>query len=268
MRRWLAVTRQLAASYLQMALAYRGMMILWGFQMLLMPAVLLSAWLSVGKSAGSAYSDSDYILYYLSMPLLMNLTDCWTVHTFPEQVRDGSLSRSLLKPVHPLWLHVLENLTHKSIQLLMMILPLGFLFWLFHDRLPSLDLGPARIAAIACTIGLAMALRFVQSTALAMTGFWIEHVETLNLVLNQGIWALLGGMIVPVETFPPVVKTIASLLPYRYSLSFPIEVLRGRMSPEAVIAGVVTATAWILVFLVAGRFLWRRGLRRFTAYGG
>ncbi|MBP7634514.1 ABC-2 family transporter protein [Candidatus Ozemobacteraceae bacterium] len=267
-RHWAAVSRQLAASYLQMALAYRGMMLIWGFQMLLMPSVLVMAWLSVGKTAGSAYTDGDYLLYYLSMPFVMNLTDCWTVHTFPEQVRDGSLSRSLLKPIHPLWLHVLENVTHKAIQMSILLTPLAGLVFLLRDRLPAVDLGPAKLAGIICVLMLAAALRFVQSTTLAMTGFWIEHVETLNLVLNQGIWALMGGMIVPVETFPAPVRALAELLPYRYSLSFPIEILRGGLDPSDALKGILIATFWILLFLVAGRHLWRRGLRSYTAYGG
>lgn len=266
--RWFAVSRRLAGSYLQMALAYRGMMVLWGFQMLLMPGVLLMAWLSVGKTGGSAYSDGDYLLYYLSMPFVMNLTDCWTVHTVPEQIRDGSLSRTLLKPVHPLWLHVLENVAHKSLQMMILLVPLATLVVVFHSQFPSLELGPAKIAGVACVLMLAAALRFVQSTTLAMTGFWIEHVETLNLVLNQGIWALMGGMIVPVETFPAPVKALAELLPYRYSLSFPIEILRGRLALSEALAGILIATFWILLFLVTGRYLWRRGLKSFTAYGG
>lgn len=266
--RWIAVSRRLAGSYLQMALAYRGMMIIWGFQMLLMPSVLLLAWLSVGKSGGSTYTDGDYLLYYLSMPFVMNLTECWTVYTFPEQIRDGSLSRTLLKPVHPLWLHVLENITHKAIQMTILLLPLATLVWLFRAQLPPLELGPAKIAGVAAVLALAAALRFVQSTTLAMTGFWIEHVETLNLVLNQGVWALMGGMIVPVETFPAPVRALAELLPYRYSLSFPIEVLRGGLTMAETMKGLGIATLWIFAFLLTGRHLWRRGLRSFTAYGG
>ncbi len=251
-----------------MALAYRGMMVIWGFQMLLMPSVLLLAWLSVGKSGGSMYADSDYFLYYLSMPFVMNLTECWTVYTFPEQVRDGSLSRTLLKPVHPLWLHVLENVTHKAIQLMILLVPLSVLVWVFRAQLPPLELGAAKIAGIAAVLALAAALRFIQSTTLAMTGFWIEHVETLNLVLNQGVWALLGGMIVPVETFPGPIRTLAHLLPYRYSLSFPIEVLRGGLTTVETLKGLCIATGWIFAFLLLGRHLWRRGLKTFTAYGG
>lgn len=266
--RWVAVSRRLAGSYLQMALAYRGMMVIWGFQMLLMPSVLLLAWLSVGKSGGSAYTDSDYLLYYLSMPFVMNLTECWTVYSFPEQIRDGSLSRTLLKPVHPLWLHVLENVTHKTIQLVILLFPLSLLVWLFHAQLPPLELGLAKLAGVTAVLGLAAALRFVQSTTLAMTGFWIEHVETLNLVLNQGVWALMGGMIVPVETFPGPVRTLAHLLPYRYSLSFPIEVLRGGLTTGETLEGLAIATCWIFAFLLIGRHLWRRGLKSFTAYGG
>jgi ABC-2 type transport system permease protein len=90
----------------------------------------------------------------------------------------------------------------------------------------------------------------------------------LNLVLNGGVWALLGGMIVPVATFPEKIRILAGYLPYRYMLSFPIEVLSGKLNLDQIGKGFAVTGVWAIVFLLLIKFIWRRGLKVYTAYGG
>ena len=104
--------------------------------------------------------------------------------------------------------------------------------------------------------------------AISLLGFWIENVTTLNLVINGGVWALFGGMIVPVATFPETIRNIAGYLPYRYMLSFPIEVLSGRLSSAEIQFGFLTISVWAILFLFIISIIWKRGLRVYAAYGG
>jgi ABC-2 type transport system permease protein len=120
---------------------------------------------------------------------------------------------------------------------------------------------------VIALIGGAM-VRFAVSSAIALLGFWLEDVTTLNLVLNGGIWALLGGMIVPVETFPENFRLIANSLPYRYMLSFPIEILRGKLAMAEILSGLGVILFWTLLFSVIIRFTWKKGLKNYSAYGG
>ena len=79
-----------------------------------------------------------------------------------------------------------------------------------------------------------------------------------------------SGYLIPLELFPPVVRAIADYLPFRYQIGLPVELLTraydhdralglsmiGRQYGMVVAMGILTAN------------LWRRGLRRFAAYGG
>lgn len=266
-RRW-RIGRQLLSAYWQLALAYRGMMLLDAFRVLLHPVILALAWLSVTRREAGGFSEGDYLLYYLCLPVVAKATECWTVYSFPEEVRQGTLNRHLLKPLHPLWWHVIEHLTQKALQLLHLLPVIAVLGWLVGPRLPPFSLGPARLILLGAVLGLAIILRFTMTTAIALTGFWIERVENLNLVVNAAIWAMLGGLVVPLETLPSWLRWITDLLPYRYSLSFPIEVLRGQLSPSAIRFGLSMTLFWCLTWFAIGQILWRRGLREYTAYGG
>jgi ABC-2 type transport system permease protein len=266
--RWLSLGACLTGAHWQILLTYRGMFLIQALRSLLMPSVLMAAWLSVEKVPGNPYGQGDYLLYYLCLPVVMTCVDCWMVYSFPGEIRDGTLNRHLLKPAHPFWYHLTEHVTYKMMQLLFLLPMIGLLAWFLGDRLPAVGLGVTRVFLTLSVLGLAVGLRFVMNTALALTGFWLEHVETLNLVLNQGLWAVLGGMVVPLETLPEWVQGWTRLLPYRYTLSFPLEVLRGRLPPDALLNGLLIGIGWSLVFVFLCRRLWRGGLREYTAYGG
>jgi ABC-2 type transport system permease protein len=256
------------AAYFKIILTYRGMLIIHGLRLLLLPLVLASAWLSIEKTPGNPYSDSDYLLYYLLVPLIMNLTDSRIVFKFSLAVKDGSLNRDLLKPFPPLLGYLLESIASNAMQLVYLV-PFSFAFWLFvRDRIVLTHLQPSLLVFCIIAIVIGWLARLVVSGSIALFSFWIEDVTTLNLVLNGGIWALLGGMIVPVATFPEKIRYIAGLLPYRYMLSFPIEIFSGRLSTTEIYQGFATALLWIVVFSVIMRIIWKSGLKTYTAYGG
>lgn len=255
-------------AYFKIILTYRGMMLIHAIRLMLLPLVLASAWLSIEKTASNPYSESDYLLYYLLVPVIMNLTDSRIVFKFSLAVKDGSLNRDLLKPFPPLMGYLLESIASNAMQLVYLV-PFTLILWVFvHDRVVIGHLEPSLLLFFVAAIILGGLARLMISGSIALLSFWIEDVTTLNLILNGGIWALLGGMIVPVATFPDKIRYIAELLPYRYMLSFPIEIFSGRLSSPEIYRGFATATFWIILFAIIMRLIWKTGLKSYSAYGG
>lgn len=255
-------------AFWQIILTYRGMMIIQAVRLLLLPIVLLSAWLSIEKAPGNPYENADYLLYYLLVPIILNITDSRTIFKFTQAIRDGSLSRDLLKPYPAAAMYIIETLAGNLVQLVYLVPITAASLLLFKDRLPDLNLSFGVLLFFSLAVAAGALLRMLVSGAIALLGFWIENVTTLNLVINGGVWALLGGMIVPVATFPPAIREIAGYLPYRYMLSFPIEVLSGRLNSAEINSGFIVIGFWSLLFLLLTRFIWQRGLKSYTAYGG
>lgn len=255
-------------AHLNIILTYRGMMIIHAIRIILLPMVLASAWLSIEKTASNPYSDGDYLLYYLLVPVILNLTDSRIVFKFPMAVRDGTLNRELLKPFPPLLGYALESIANNLIQLLYLV-PFTFLaVYLLFDRLSLSQINPGLLLAFGAAILLGGVIRMLLSGCVSLLGFWIEDVTTLNLIINGGVWALLGGMIVPVATFPDKIRHIAELLPYRYMLSFPIEIFSGKLAVSEVLQGFLVLALWICVFALIMHGIWNRGLKTYSAYGG
>jgi len=58
------------------------------------------------------------------------------------------------------------------------------------------------------------------------------------------------------------------VLPFRYMLAFPTELLVGMLSRPRALADLAIQWALVAALLVAARVAWRLGVRRFAAYGG
>jgi ABC-2 type transport system permease protein len=265
---FLKSSKAILKAFWQITLTYRGMMIIHAIRLVLMPIVLLSAWLSIEKAPGNPYENADYLLYYLLVPVIQNLTNSRNIFRFTMAIRDGSLSRDLLKPYPTPLIFAIETVASNSVQLLYLVPGTAICMFVFKSRLPAIEPGGQILLLSVVAIAGGFLLKMLVSAAISLLGFWIENVTTLNLVLNGGIWALFGGMIVPVATFPDSIRTIAGYLPYRYMLSFPIEILSGHLNGAEIAFGFKVVMIWLVLFLLLCKFIWRRGLMAFTAYGG
>jgi ABC-2 type transport system permease protein len=81
--------------------------------------------------------------------------------------------------------------------------------------------------------------------------------------------SVLGGQIFPLDLLPPAFFDISAGLPYFYQMYFPVALLTGRLDDPTVIGPMLQIQAfWVVVILMTGQILWRRGLRLHTAVGG
>jgi len=83
-----------------------------------------------------------------------------------------------------------------------------------------------------------------------------------------GFSNVLSGYLVPLDLFPGVLRQLAAVLPFRFQLSFPVELMLGRWSRTEALELLAAQWAYALVFLLVTRVAWRSGLRHYAAYGG
>jgi ABC-2 type transport system permease protein len=83
------------------SLAYRAEFIIWMLTATL-PLVMLGLWTSVAADAPFAsYGQRDFVAYYLATLIVRNMTGNWAFWHISEEIRQGTLSMRLLRPIHP-----------------------------------------------------------------------------------------------------------------------------------------------------------------------
>jgi ABC-2 type transport system permease protein len=102
---------------------------------------------------------------------------------------------------------------------------------------------------------------------IASCGFWIGRTWALNETWSIAV-AALSGWLFPLALVPAWIGEASAVLPFRYMLSLPVELLAGDVRGGEAAAALLIGVAWLAAFTLAMLALWRRGLKVYEAHGG
>jgi ABC-2 type transport system permease protein len=245
---------------------YRASLLIWMIGQVLEPLVYLIVWSIVSNSSGGSvgdYTTKDFAAYFIVLMLVNQFTYTWIMYEFEYRVREGILSFALLKPVHPIHSDIADNVSSKLLTLPVMILIAAGLAALFHA---SISPPPWAIALFIPALLLAFLVRFLLEWTLALAAFWTTRVGAINQTYFV-LMLFLSGQIAPLTLLPSSIQVVAEILPFRWMIGFPVELLLGRLTLAEALMGLGAQAAWLLVSFVLLRIVWRTGVRNYSAVG-
>lgn len=264
MNRALKAYPQLLRTGFAEAVAYRAEFLIWMFSTN-MPLVMLALWAAVARSgAVGGYTQRGFAAYYVTTLLVRLLTGSWVVWEMTMEIRQGTLALRLLRPIHPLLAYSAENLAAIPMRGIIAVPIMSILLWLGRDQLGHDWL--LWLLVIPALFG-AWLLTFLVMSMIGTLGLYVESASSL-FEAWLGISSVLSGYLIPLDLFPAAVQRIALVLPFRFLLSFPVELALGRLSRVHALELLLAQAGYISIALIATHFVWRRGLRRYAAYGG
>jgi ABC-2 type transport system permease protein len=251
---------------LQDSLAYRAVALIWMLTDTV-PAVLMPlVWLASynGRATIGGFTPSNIVVYYLAMLALSNLMVTHIMWDMNRDIAEGRLSIFLTRPFPYIQFCYLGNISWRLMRM-MLFVPLALVFVLFFRRYlawESYYLGP--LVWLAILVG--HLLSFVIGYALGLLSlFFVEARNLYNFYYMPLV--IFSGELAPLALLPGVLQRLAGWMPWRYTLSFPIELFLGRVSGAAVAEGFAVACGWMVFFYLLSRVLWRTGLRHYTGVG-
>jgi len=174
LKKYLALLR---ASW-QGTLEYRASILIY---MLLasMPLVSLAVWLSLSADAPIGnYSSADFISYYLALIFARHMTGAWVSHELDYQIRQGTLSSKLLKPLNPIHEHIATHISDKLFRLPLVLTPITIAALLIPGV--HFDLSPFTILFFLLSLVLTFAIIFVSTYCVGLLNFWITHADAVS----------------------------------------------------------------------------------------
>jgi len=106
------------------------------------------------------------------------------------------------------------------------------------------------------TMVLVGALAFFVDSAIAVFELWLA------------VHAIFSGYLIPLEALPSWIGRAAAVLPFRFMLGFPVEVMVGLVAPGAALRQLGAQWGYVLLLFALAMLVWRAGVRRFAAFGG
>ena len=246
---------------------YRANLLMYLFYWLVSPIVYLSVWTSIARAQGSVsgLTANDFVTYYLTLLVVDQLTSEITIHILAGKIQDGTLSGDLLRPVHPILTGSLVNNLAFKVLNLMAFIPIWLLLMLLF-RPDYSAVTPASILLALPGILIGFCSNFLFGAIITCMAFWTTRVYSVAQFFGLVV-ILISGQFVPLQLMPAAVQAVARLLPFQMYRYFPVETILGRVSPELALSTYALNLAWLAGFYLLFRWVWREGVKRFSAVG-
>lgn len=260
-RAGLALIQSTWASWMQ----YRSFFFVLAFGWMVPPLVALFAWLAAaGEGDLAGMNRGAFVAYYLALVLANQLTYAQTNWTLGDVIREGGLNAWLVRPLPALYQVLASEVAGKVVYMVFVIPVAGLLALALR---PELHATAAQVALSLLSLLLAWALRFLWGCWLALLAFWSTRADAL-LAIQDSLVFLLSGIAAPVMLLPGVLQAAARVLPFRYMVGFPVEILVQNPAPGEIVFGFALQAGWLALAAALTALVWRAGLRRYAAVGG
>jgi len=184
-----------------------------------------------------------------------------------NQVRQGEIKKYLIQPIDLVGFLLLTRIAHKLAYYTVAIGPFALVFFLcrgyFTDGLP-----PAHVLiAFAGSLVMGFLIGFFLEAAIGMISFWTLEINSLLLIFMLFSFFLSGHMF-PLTLLPDSIGWLVNLLPFKYLAFFPAAIFLRKIPDEELVGELILEAAWLVFFIIACRWMYARGVRRYSGYGG
>jgi ABC-2 type transport system permease protein len=252
-------------------MAYRGDFLLGTILRFFPMVTTILLWQAVYAGSGrdeiKHFDERDMIAYLLLIHISRMFSSMpGLAGGISHDVREGTLKKYLLQPLDMIGYLLAYRAAHKVAYIMTSCVPYGILFFLcrgFFTHFP----GPATFAAYVASLFLGFLIGFYFETCLGMVGFWFLEVSSLLWVVNT-LNYFVSGQMFPLDLLGSPWAEMLKALPFQYLAYFPATVFLGKVPGPQLARGLCIEVGWVVVLVLLSRFLYARGLRRYSAFGG
>lgn len=137
--------------------------------------------------------------------------------TISDEVKDGSIAYTLVRPYNYLAYHFANGLGETAVKMVLIFL-LGAPVALYFAGLPTVYLPGLPATLLVLLLGLL--IDFCLASMIGLMAFVMEDTFSLRLIYQKLIF-ILGGLLIPVDFLPGWLQSIARVLPFNLTTYAP-----------------------------------------------
>lgn len=247
--------------------AYRGAIIIWTITSIISVGIGLLIWLSAGNDVVGGYTRHQIVSYYVASFFFNELCGWFIFGAIRREIQTGEIINYLVKPISYFKATLGKEAGFKVVSIVIVFLSGAILVPTLIRNGVHIQFYPdVRWIFLLLAIPGAIIISYLINFCIGLLGFWFTETDYVNY-LYWTVLPLLGGYYLPVSFLPEILEKFNWFLPFRYQLSLPLEILLNRLSLSQLLSSLAIMLVWNFLLFKLYQFMWRRGLKSYSAFG-
>jgi ABC-2 type transport system permease protein len=180
-------------------------------------------------------------------------------------IKQGELVNYLTKPISYYWINFIGELPYRVLQAFYAAILIGVFILLFHGNL-AVIVRPIYIPFVIIIFTLGYFISFTFKLSIAYLSFWFKDMRGFYELMTI-LSIIFSGAVMPLDWYPQGMRTAAHFLPFAYSHYYPIMTFLKPYNALDFLNIIFFQGVWLCMLLLLNRYLWKQGIKEFTAVG-
>lgn len=257
---------------MQETTTYRANWIFYMFGNVLACFVSYFIWNAVYSSSSeqslNGFTMDQMIVYIFLMFLTSTLVSSDSAYAIGEEVRDGSISMRLIKPISFNATFLFQELGNKLLTICLLIPPIVLAIEIVRCVITGeVQFNVFSFLLFVLSSIFAYLINFFFNICFGFSAFAIKYLWGTNMMKNC-IVGFLSGTIIPLAFFPPAVEQVFLFLPFASLNYTPVMIYMGKYGGFELIYYLLLQVFWVVAFWALSKILWKVCVKYLSVQGG
>ncbi|MDF2819678.1 MAG: transporter permease [Clostridiales bacterium] len=257
---------------IQDAIAYRANFLGFFIGEIFYCFVMFFIWKAVFNSSNSptfmGFSMIDMTLYLFLTNITVFLTDTDSSYAIGEEIRDGSISMRLIKPIKIDLSLLFFELGNKIIIISMVFIPIILGIETYRTiATGGIAFDIVQFLFFILSIVLSYLLSFYLNLAFGYLAFFLMNLWGFNM-LKGAILRFLSGGAIPIAFLPIWLQGTLKIMPFASLNYTPVMIYMGKYTGTDLIYYIGLQFVWVIAFILLCKFIWHLAAKHLCVQGG
>jgi ABC-2 type transport system permease protein len=221
----------------------------------------------------AVYAHGTELAGYNLLGILTYVTVSWILNTFymtptgrtlGARIRDGQVAMDLIKPVNLSTLYFGQSMGRTGFRAIFATIPLVAVFAALRMISPP---NWANLPQFLLAVLGGYLINFYMDYMIGLIACYIGYNNGIRWAIRM-VMNIAGGMVIPLDYFPPVLEQVFRFLPTQFMFFIPTQIYLGKLAPLAAWGYVAQSYVWVAALIILSQIMQRDGVRRLSVAGG
>lgn len=214
----------------------------------------------------NGYRFHELVIYILVASIVSQIVSTGFEDQMSTEIRRGELDKYICKPFSYYLYKLCFFIGDKLIKLLVGV-PILLVVYIIYSYVFSENIQCYNILLFLSSVCISGLINYAIFFSVACIGFWSSETWGIILAFRIVINILSGGVL-PLDLLGEIVNKLSYLLPFRYTIQFPSEILLNKYSVKEILTGLIIQVIFLGVTWLIAHVMWQSGNKKYMAFGG